>query len=266
MFRIGATSYVIPADILPNVEYLAPLVDDIELVLFETDVHGSNLPGASTVSRLAGIAAVNGLSYTVHLPLDLLPGAPDSSECLIKAARVIDATRALSPLAYTLHLDGRPLLERPDGGHLDAQLLSAWRTGAAESLRRIAGWVGDPRLVCVENLEGWNPDLYAPIFDELPVSRTADLGHLWLRGEDAAAVLAGWLDRTRVVHLHGVATRDHASLKHVRPEQLDPVVELLQARFTGVVTLEVFDAGDLHSSLETLRAAQRRLGLEGADG
>jgi len=36
-FRVGATSYVLPDHILPNVEYLAPMVDDVELVLFETD-------------------------------------------------------------------------------------------------------------------------------------------------------------------------------------------------------------------------------------
>ena len=52
MFRIGATSYIIPADILPNVEYLAPQVDDVELVLFETDEYGSNLPDAVLRNRL----------------------------------------------------------------------------------------------------------------------------------------------------------------------------------------------------------------------
>ena len=46
MFRIGTTSYVIPDDILPNVEYLASRVDDVQLVLFETDEYGSNLPDA----------------------------------------------------------------------------------------------------------------------------------------------------------------------------------------------------------------------------
>lgn len=35
--RLGVPSYVYPADILPNVEALAPFVDDIELVLFESD-------------------------------------------------------------------------------------------------------------------------------------------------------------------------------------------------------------------------------------
>ena len=55
MFRIGTTSYIIPADILPNVEYLAPQVDDVQLVLFETDAYGSNLPDAALCARLIEI-------------------------------------------------------------------------------------------------------------------------------------------------------------------------------------------------------------------
>src|ERR1035437_7731078 len=35
-FRLGVPSYVYPADILPNVKALAPYVDDVELVLFES--------------------------------------------------------------------------------------------------------------------------------------------------------------------------------------------------------------------------------------
>jgi hypothetical protein len=67
----GATSYVLPDHILPNVEYLGPIVDDVELVLFETDEYGSNLPGPAEIARLLELAAEHDLSYTVHLPLDL---------------------------------------------------------------------------------------------------------------------------------------------------------------------------------------------------
>ena len=82
MFRIGTTSYIIPADILPNVEYLAPLVDDVQLVLFETDEHGSNLPDATLRQRLADLAAQYGITYTVHLPLDLRLGDTNGMDLL----------------------------------------------------------------------------------------------------------------------------------------------------------------------------------------
>ena len=110
MFRVGTTSYILPDDILPNVEYLAPRVDDIQLVLFETDEYGSNLPDAALRRRLIAQAQQHNLTYTVHLPLDLRLGdggaATDLS--LVKARRVIEATRDLHPHAYTLHLDGGP--------------------------------------------------------------------------------------------------------------------------------------------------------------
>ncbi len=266
MYRIGATSYVIPDHILPNVRHLGPLVDDVELVLFETDEHGSNLPDADTRARLAELAHTHGLSYTVHLPLDVLPGAAVGADCLVKAARVIDATRELAPFAYTLHLDGGLFA----GGARDARMpppgLAAWRDGAREALERVAAWVGDPRRLCIENVEAWDPVYFAPILEDLPISRTADIGHLWLRGHDATAALGAWLPRTRVVHLHGVAARDHASLAHVSPERLDPLVRLLDESFAGVVTMEVFADADLRSSLAALREARERLYRRSANG
>ena len=50
-YRLGSTSYVWPADILPNVRRLGPWVDDVELVLFEVE-DASNLPDAEMVAEL----------------------------------------------------------------------------------------------------------------------------------------------------------------------------------------------------------------------
>jgi sugar phosphate isomerase/epimerase len=265
VFRIGATSYVIPDHILPNVRYLAARVDDVELVLFETDDRGSNLPDAATRRDLRDLAEAHDLTYTVHLPLDVLPGAAPEDTALVKAARVIDATRDIAPYAYTVHLDGRRFSDRRSKPR--ATEIASWRAGAVEALARIAGWIGDPRLLCIENVEAWDPALFAPILDMLPVSRTADLGHLWLQGRDAAGTLEPWLTRTRVVHLHGIAARDHASLAHVPRQDLDPVVHLLERSFGGVATLEVFNAEDLDSSLATLTEARERVrGERGENG
>jgi sugar phosphate isomerase/epimerase len=259
MYRVGATSYVIPDQIVPNVEFLGPLVDDVQLVLFETDEHGSNLPGSRDCERLASLAHEHDLTYTVHLPLDVLPGADEASACLVKALRVIDATRSLEPQAYTLHLDGRAFTHLPPGAVPDQGLLDAWLEAALGSLEKIAGWVGRPGILCIENLEAWDPGFFAPLLERIPVSRTADVGHLWLQGVDPVPDLALWLPRTRVVHLHGVAARDHASLSNVPPEKLDPVVDLLEREFTGIVTLEVFSEPDLRSSLDALGSSRTRV-------
>jgi sugar phosphate isomerase/epimerase len=263
MFRIGTTSYIIPADILPNVEYLAPMVDDVELVLFEADEYGSNLPDAALCARLNEIAYAHDLTYTVHLPLDLCLGdeGDPGHISLVKAERVIAATRELAPFAYTVHLDGRPLMGAEPAG-LDARFLSAWQANAVGALRTVIGWLDDPARLCIENVEAWNPDAFAPVLDAAPVSRTVDVGHLWLRGEDPLPRLATWIDRARVVHLHGVAERDHKSLAHVPAAQLDPIVAFLARHFTGVVTLEVFDQEDFVSSQVALAASLARVGGE----
>jgi len=98
-FRLGSTSYVYPADILPNVRRLAGIVDDVELVLFEVDEQ-SNFPDAETIAELQQLASLHGMSYTVHLPLDLRLGTSRQEERLIsieKALKVMRATRALEP-------------------------------------------------------------------------------------------------------------------------------------------------------------------------
>lgn len=262
MFRLGTTSYIIPADILPNVEYLAAQADDVQLVLFETDEYGSNLPDATLCARLNAIAAAHGLTYTVHLPLDLRLG--DGGEAthisLVKARRVIQATAALRPFAYTLHLDGRTLPGQHGGPGEPA--LARWQDNACRALAIVCGWLDEPARLCVENLERWDPEVFAPIVEALPVSRTIDIGHLWLQGVDPLAHLTRWIDRTRVIHLHGITERDHASLAHTPAERLDPVIAFLADRFSGVLTLEVFNQADWESSQTALAASLARHGAD----
>ncbi len=65
-FRLGTTSYIIPADILPNAHYLAGKVRDIELILFEVDDGPNNLPSTEVIDELLLIAQQHDLTYTVH--------------------------------------------------------------------------------------------------------------------------------------------------------------------------------------------------------
>ena len=255
MYRIGTTSYIVPADILPNVDYLAGRVADIQLVLFETDTHGGNLPDAPLCRALRERAERHGMTYTVHLPLDLrlADGGSAAHESLIKARRAIDATRGLEPVGYTLHLDAARLAPPWGTCRENALPLETWQEQAARALETVAEWVPEPGLLGVENLEKWDPGAFAPVLDRVPVSRTVDIGHLWLEGRDAAEALAAWLPRTRMVHLHGIGTRDHQSLRLVPREKLAPVLKLLKERFSGVVTLEVFNEQDLAESLDAVR-------------
>lgn len=255
-FRLGATSYVLPDHILPNVEFLAPLVDDVELVLFETDDHGSNLPDGHVTDRLRELAAEHDLTYTVHLPLDLRLGERDEPDhlSLIKARRVIEATGGIDPYAYVLHLDGSAVCGSPQPA-----VVTQWQAQSMRALEAVCEWLERPERLSVENVEGWDPELFAPVIERLPVSRVVDVGHLWLQSADPVEHLARWLERTRVVHLHGIGQRDHSSLAAVGQDLLDPVVDFLRAEFTGIVTLEVFALADFHGSLDALASSLQRL-------
>lgn len=252
MFRVGTTSYILPDDILPNVDYLAPLVDDVELVLFETDEHGSNLPSTETCNRLIELAQRHRISYTVHLPLDLRLADEGAEQhvSLVKARRVIDATSRLNPFAYTVHLDGQVVMEDNS-----AEARAQWQDNAARALVLVAGWLPGPEYLAVENIEKWDPAAFAPVLDRVPISRTMDIGHLWLSGRDPMPDVRDWCPRTRVVHLHGVGSRDHQSLIHAPTASLNSVVGHLAGCFDGVLSLEVFNQEDFISSLAALQGA-----------
>jgi sugar phosphate isomerase/epimerase len=256
-FRIGTTSYIIPADILPNVRFLAGKVQDIQLVLFELDNAQSNLPDAAQIEALKKIAAESGLSFTVHLPLDLRLGT-DGDELhlsLKKARRVIQSTHDLNPLAYIVHLDGRD-----ERFSTDEHVLSRWRKQAAASLQLAAQWTGNMKLLAVENLEGYPAGFNDAVIAQTGCARCIDIGHLWLDGADPLTFFPGRLEQTSIIHLHGIKERDHVSLVHIPQQNIDELFHyLLKRNYSGVLTLEIFSEEDFHSSMQAVTESIQRI-------
>lgn len=249
-FRLGTTSYIIPDDILPNARYLAGKVRDIELILFEVDDGPNNLPSAEVIDELTGIAEQHDITYTVHLPLDLKLGDDGSErdQSIVKAKRVIDCTRGLNPWAYVLHLDGRSVRTSTD-----QRMLKGWQDHSVRALEIVSEWAGCPEKLAVENLETYPLDFIQPVLDRIPVSRCVDVGHLWLDGHDPIPYLQEALPRTRVIHMHGIAERDHRSLKFMPFENVcDVWKELVKLKYDNVLTLEIFSEEDFASSVEVL--------------
>ena len=249
--RLGTTSYILPADILPNVEFLAPLVDDVELVLFESD-EISNLPSAETVRALRRLAWDQRLSYTVHLPMDAHLGAPDEPRrraAVGKCLRVIDRTAPLDPFAWVVHFHHD---DYKSG--IPAHTVPAWRDALRRSMRELLDQGLPARGFCVETLS-YPFDLVADLVEELDLSICLDVGHLVLYGFDVAAAIQRFWPRTRVIHLHGVrAGKDHTSISHLDPAIPRMLLSAAQAdpRTVRVLTLEVFSEPELRSSLAVL--------------
>lgn len=271
-FGVGTTSYIVADDLVANAAFLAPHVQDMQLVLFDLPGGPSNLPDAAAIAQLAAIGAQADLSYTVHL-IDDLGGwerAPDSAPSdtgaaqhpsLLSAARVIERTRALAPRAWVGHLDGRGV--RAQG--FPAAAVAAWQAQITPVVAQVGVLAGGAAQLAIENLESYPPEFVMPVVAAAQTSRCVDVGHLWLDDHDPApALLAAW-PRLRVVHLHGVSDdvaerhRDHRSLALAAPARLDSVIHLLlQRSFTGVLTLEIFGEADFWASLHALEASLRR--------
>ncbi len=250
-FRLGTTSYIIPDDILPNARYLAGKVRDIELILFEVDEGPNNLPSPDVIDDLVQIANEHDLTYTVHLPLDLKLGEDGSERdvSLVKAKRVIECTRDLVPWAYVLHLDGRSVRTSTDAGRI-----RHWQDQSVRALEIVSAWTGDAEKLAVENLETYPLDLIQPVLERIPVSHCIDIGHLWLDGHDPLPYLRSTWSRTRVIHIHGIAERDHRSLAFMQQEKVRAVWdELTYAKYEGVLTLEIFSEEDFTSSLNMIK-------------
>ena len=254
-FRLGTTSYIIPADILSNVRYLAGKVQDVELVLFDVDDGMNNLPSKEEIDELRRVGSDNDLTYTVHLPLDLrlADDANARHASIDKARRVIDCTRRLDPWAYILHLDGKSVRHGASSG-----VMRHWQEQAVRSLEIVGEYARGVEKLAVENLEGYPLDFYEPVLKQNAVSRTVDIGHLWLEGHDAFTYLQEALPRTRVVHIHGIDGRDHRSLANVSQEKLLGVLsELVRTGYRGVLTVEVFSEEDFLSSCAAIQAVMK---------
>ena len=250
-FRLGCTSYVIPADIVPNVEKMAPLVDDIELVLFESP-QLSNIPGRETVRRLQELADAHGITYSVHFPTTHKAGSADPAN----RQRFVDDVRRVYERMNTLPVSGYVLHGEWDDRHVGPAQRAAWFGGCEETFARIAGTVvdrGDREKVCVESL-GYPWAWIEPLVRDNGFSSCLDVGHAWLyRGREWAgdAVSCGAL--CRIVHLHGVSRgRDHLSIAAMNGSRLERLRSLFLDVYSGVVTLEVFNEHDTFSSIELL--------------
>lgn len=241
-WRLGATSCVLPADIMTNVRELAPLVDDIQLLFFESAAK-SRLPQPLEVPTLRDLAQEHSLSYTVHLPTDLALGAAAKAERQKGIAEIIRLMTQLTPLApqcFDLHLA------------MEADLpTAAWLDNLAASLQDLSAALGDrKRLVAVENIE-YPFGLVAPLVAEYGFAVCLDFGHLVHYGHDLEEGLS-LLPQVRHLHYHGVENgRDHQALFDAKQAWMVGS-RLAEAGYDGVVTLEMYSLEKLKDSLALL--------------
>ncbi len=251
-FRLATTSYIIPEAILPNIAFLGPHFDEIELVLFESQ-DLNNLPTPAEIRKLVALAEDFNLTYNIHLPGDVFFGDPDPAlrqAFCTTAINFYERTLALNPTTYILHLDSRKA-----DGEVEADR-AAWRRQVHESLDRMQSKGMDLGRVVVENLE-YPLERITPFAEAFGMGLCLDIGHLLRYGHDLGKQLEAFLSKSTMVHLHGVNDgEDHLALDHIPQPEWNIICRSLQ-EFRGVVSLEVFSVDDLIPSLPRIQKLVR---------
>ena len=244
-FTLAAPSFIYPADYIINVKLLAPYLDEIELLFFDS-ASAADLPDEVLVQELAALANDSDLSYNIHLPTDIDPGAQDAA--VRQKARdtikyIIAQTEVLEPSTYTLHL--------PFNAAADTNSVRSRRKRICDSMERLLSDGLNSRKITIENLHfpfEWADE----IITDFDFSVCLDCGHLFLMGANPESTFDQYADRITTLHLHGVANgQDHLSLDRLTDSQIAGLMRILE-RFNGVVSVEVFSFANLQTSLDLL--------------
>lgn len=245
-FKLATTSFIYPDDYIPNVKMLGPFVDEIELLLFESNDIES-LFSLSVVDKLQRLATDLNLTYNIHLPTDIAISAPDvrQQQAAVETfTGIIQRLMPLAPSAFCLHV---PYNENDN----QTTTVNTWRDSVRSNMERLLGNGIDARAISIETLD-YPLELIEDIIADLNISVCMDVGHLILRGSDIVNVFNRFASRISVIHLHGVeGNHDHLALDRLPEQYINSITDILK-RFTGIVSLEVFSYTHLKPSLQVL--------------
>lgn len=255
-FRLGTTSYIYPDHIIPNVKMLAPYLDEIELLLFESSK--DSRPSKHEINKLSFLAKEFDLTYNIHLPIDISLGDHDPStrrHAMETIKRLIALTSPLSPSTYTLHLS-----YDEDSG--EKKCVKRWQELVYKSMEQLIATGIKGESISIETLT-YPLEWVEEIITDLNLSVCIDIGHLILQnGVELETVFNKYSGITSIIHLHGVEkSRDHVSLGSLSKTRIDAVMGILK-RFTGVVSLEVFSFNRLNTSLKFLEKYWQRYEID----
>jgi sugar phosphate isomerase/epimerase len=244
-FRLGTTSFIYPDHYVPNVKLLGPFVDEIELLLFEAAPVDSLL-SSEAITDLSKLSEELDLTYNIHLPTDISISNHDpvkQQQAVDSQIRTIERVAPLFPTTYTLHVPY-------DDNLADKVKIKRWQEVVHGNLVKILA-TGVGNLIAIETLD-YPFEIIETIISDLNLSVCMDLGHLIVHGEDLKRVSDKYLDKTSIIHLHGVENkRDHLALDRLSEPLVEPVFEIL-GQFSGSVSVEVFSFKGLDTSLAFL--------------
>jgi sugar phosphate isomerase/epimerase len=246
-FKLSTTSYIYPDHIIPNVAMLAPFLDEIELVLFESEGK-DNLPDEEAISHLISLSIYHKVNFNIHLPIDVFLGdrcEEVRSKGVSIVRRVIERTLCLNPSVYILHFDLRDKNGRKESD------IEAWRRRIIQSAEEIVECGIGSNRISIETL-GYPFEWIEDIIKDFGFSICLDIGHILIQDQDLRLYLNNYIHDTSIIHLHGVQNGiDHLGINQLPESALKLIFSYLRD-YHGIVSLEVFSMDDLKRSLITL--------------
>ncbi|MBT8332046.1 MAG: sugar phosphate isomerase/epimerase [Deltaproteobacteria bacterium] len=245
-FKIGTTSFIYPDLYVPNVKMLGPFVDEIEMLLFESGPAASLLSNA-VINELKHLSQELQISYNIHLPTDISisdPAPVKQDKAVDTLMRIIERVAPLSPSSHTLHVPY-------SGAVYGENHLRKWQNDIHKNLEKIVSAGVSADRLAIETLD-YPIELLERVIRDLKLSICLDIGHLIISGADIPSVFNRSFEAVSIIHLHGVKDRkDHGPLDRLSDNLLDAVIGRLK-KFSGTVSLEVFNFENLKSSLDVL--------------
>ncbi|MDY6903729.1 MAG: cobamide remodeling phosphodiesterase CbiR [Thermodesulfobacteriota bacterium] len=245
-FQLACPSFIYPAGYTENVDKLGRVVDEIELLFFESSPGA--LPDADEINTLKSLAGNHDITYNVHLPTDVMIGHPDPAEqkkAIDAVAATIHLALPLAPSSFTLHL---PFTEQ-DRGPIG---IREWQTRVKQGVSDLLSATSlPPRAIAIETLH-YPFACLGDIITAFDLSVCLDTGHLMACGEACSPLFNRFQERITICHLHGLSKdRDHIALSNLTRVQAEDLKHLLPHIHT-TVSLEVFSVADLAASLDYL--------------
>lgn len=247
-FRLGTTSFIYPDDYAENVRRLAPFLDEIEILLFES-LYDGGLPDKKEISALYRLKELHQIAYNIHLPTDISI-ADTQKRKQVNAIDIIknifDRVDLLSPETFTLHIPW-------DDKKLFSENKNEWLDAAFTGINALLEYGISPRKISIENLM-YPYEWFYPVVKEFDLAVTMDIGHLIVQGLDIEDMNHMFSDRISMIHFHGVdrsgnKASDHVSLTCLEDSEIRKVMEILTSYQNGV-SIEVFSFDNLQSSLD----------------
>ncbi len=243
-FKLATPSYIYPDQIIPNVTRLAPFLDEIELILFESK-ELDRYPDEARMKDLMNLSLRQEVNFNVHLPIDIFLGDESEevrSQGISIVKKIIERTLYLNVSTYTLHFD---LRDRSGQEETDIQ---TWRRRIIQSGEEILENGIEPSRISIETL-GYPFEWIEDIVKKFGFSICLDIGHILIYGQNLPFYLEKYLPNTSIIHLHGFQNGiDHLGIDRLAESALKLILSSLRD-YKGIVSIEVFSIDDLKRSL-----------------